>query len=359
MISLREVAELAAVAPSTVSRVVNKAPNIAPETVAVVREAIKQLNYKPQRRGRPLHTADTPASPRRSNRIALLAPGLTRAAKNSPVYMDVIHGVESALTEADKMMVLRHLPPDASPNSELFPQKIDGVVIFGGGACSNGLQKQLQNLPCVQVMGVIEADEPWDHVSYANHRIGRIAAEYLLGRGHRRVAIILETAKYQTFAERLSTFKAAMQENGAVCTEIIDRNLLQNDGNVLKVQPEVMSAAVDRLLALPPASRPTAVFLTADTLAPGFYHQLQRSGLTPGKDIDIISCNNERPLLAHLHPIPATIDIYAESVGHKAVQQLLWRIEHPLAARQNILIDPQLVRGDEPPKKPDQNLENK
>ncbi len=347
MASLREVAELAAVAPSTVSRVMNNIPGVAPDTIHIVRKAVRQLGYKPGRPGRPLRRAGCPPASRRSHRIALLAPGLTRAALNASVYMDVIHGVESALAEAGKVMVLRHLPPGTDPHGELFPQKIDGVAIFAVASYENELQILLQDLPCVLMMGVIEGNVPWDHVSYANLRIGRIAAEYLLSRGHRRLAVFLQTAEYQTFAERLAVFRTAIGENGGFCTEFSDLNLTQNTGNALCTSPEVMHTLFDRLLAMPPASRPTAVFLTADTLAPEFYNEMQRRGLTPGRDLDVISCNNEQPLLVHLHPRPATINIHAEQVGRKAVEQLLWRIEHPGEPRVTVALSPTLVPGGE------------
>jgi len=347
MVNLQDVAELAAVAPSTVSRVVNNAPNIAPETRKVVQEAIKQLGYTPTRPGRPLRQNGCPPTPRRSHRIALVAPGMTRAAMNAPVYMDVIHGVESALAEADKVMVLRHLPPGASPNGTLFSQKIDGVVLFGTGSHNPQLLRRLQGVPCVQIMGVIEAEGLGDHVSYANHRIGKIAADYLMSKGHRRLAIILKTSKYHTFNERLTVFKSTVRDHGGECLELADENILTADEDVQRGSPSAMQALFDKLLSAPPESRPTAVFLTADILAPVFFNEMQRRGLTPGKDLDIVSCNNERPLLAHLHPRPATIDIHAERVGRKAVEQLLWRIEHPDSPRVTTALDPALVEGEE------------
>ncbi len=347
MPTLHEVAELAAVAPSTVSRVMNGAPNIASETRAVVQKAIKQLGYTPTRPGRPLRKNGCPPTLRRSHRIALLAPGLPRAVMNAPVYMDVIHGVEAALAEADKVMVLRHLPPGTSLNGTLFSQKIDGVVLFGTGSHDPQLLRLLQGLPCVQIMGTIEAEGIGDHVSYANHRIGKIAADYLMSKGHRRLAIILQTSKYPAFAERLTVFKSTVRDHGGECLELADENLLIEDDDVQRGSPEVMQALFDKLLAPPSASRPTGVFLAADILAPVFFNEMQRRGLTPGKDLDIVSCNNERALLAHLHPRPATIDIHAEQVGRRAVEQLLWRIEHPDSPRATIALDPALVEGGE------------
>lgn len=50
---------------------------------------------------------------------------------------------------------------------------------------------------------------------------------------------------------------------------------------------------------------PLGLFLTMDVLAPSVYAQLGRVGLTVGKDIHVVSCNNELPYLNPLHPQPA------------------------------------------------------
>lgn len=348
MTNLREVAAMAAVAPSTVSRVINNAPNIAPETRAIVQNAIKQLGYTRNRPGRPLRGENVSASQRRTHRIMLLAPGIKRAEMNSPIYIELIHGVESALAKAGKAMILRHLPSGAKHNGNFFSQKLDGVVLFGSDI-DDDLRLQLKQLPCVQMMGLIGSDIDWDLVHYSNHRIGSIAADYLHMRGHRKVAIVLQTAKYQTFKERLDVFKSRVRSNGGTCLEYANESLLIKNDEIQKGSKKAIQLLFDNLLNLPKASRPTGVFLTADILAPVFYYEMQRRGLIPGTDLDVISCNNEQSLLAHLHSRPATIDIHAGRVGRKAVEQLLWRMEHPDSPRSTLTLDPTLVEASEDP----------
>ena len=63
-----------------------------------------------------------------------------------------------------------------------------------------------------------------------------------------------------------------------------------------------------------------------------------------GRDVSVVSCNNEHSLLANLHPSLTTIDVHAEAIGRRAVDQLLWRIRHPeetLACQ--VLVEPTLV----------------
>jgi DNA-binding LacI/PurR family transcriptional regulator len=84
-------------------------------------------------------------------------------------------------------------------------------------------------------------------------------------------------------------------------------------------------------------------FCHMDELAVALYSGLYRNGIHPGRDVEIVSCNNERPLIQGLEPAPAEIDIHAEMVGRRAVEQLLWRLENLTASYARIELEPELV----------------
>lgn len=337
--TIADVAREAGVSTATVSLALNQDARVKPETVGLVRAAVQQLGYVPAPRGRRAGTRSQAGSARRSNRIALLAAGPSRAALNAPVYIDVLHGVEAALGEAGKVMVLRHLPPGEAGPRELFPQKVDGVLLFGQPS-SDRLIRRLRELPCVQMMGAIEPEGFWDHVSYQGRRVGQLAAGYLLARGHRHAAMIAFTHGAH-FGERCEAFAADLTAGGGTCLSLLDEHLVDDSGAVLRVRPERLAALVDRLWTASP--RPSAVFLAADTLAPSFYGELARRRLVAGGDLAVVSCNNEQSLLAHLQPPLATVDIHAELVGRRAVEQLLWRLDHARAPRATIALEPAVV----------------
>jgi DNA-binding LacI/PurR family transcriptional regulator len=355
-----------------VSNVLNRRPDVAASTIEAVQAALQELNYTPRRRGRPRGARRHGANAgRRTNRIALLVPGIPRSYINSPVYMDVLHGVEAAVRSADKSFVLLRLEPGAPCPSQLFPQKVDGVVLFGPVA-DKRLAAKLHAMPCVQVMGRIEREGWWDQVSYDNARLGEIAAGYLLGRGHRDVAFVSNSDSGPHLVERCYVFKESIRTAGGDCLELIDDQLLTDTGTIQQVNQQRLATLLDQVSGIrcqvsgraqnpepgppspaldtrprhsPPPLAPTALFLAGDVLAPAVCGELQRRGLVVGQDIDVVSCNNEQMLLSHLHPRPATIDIHAERVGHKAVEQLLWRIQHPTAPRATTALEPTLVEG--------------
>jgi len=68
--------------------------------------------------------------------------------------------------------------------------------------------------------------------------------------------------------------------------------------------------------------------------------------MEPGRDVSVISCNNECALVAGLFPALTTIDIHAEAIGRRAVAQLMWRIEHPMDRFQTTtVVEPTVVEG--------------
>jgi len=343
-ITIREVARLAKVSASTVSMVINGNERVSPETRRIVEQIILKTGYTPGRPGRrPLSEGVGPRSSRTS-RVALLNPSIERAALNSPVYMDVLHGVEEAVYDAGFTLVVRHLPQHPQRIGALFPQRVDGVILFGSPVRAAVIEA-LSSTPCVQIMGKVTEDETWDHLSYDNKAVGRLAAEYMMERGHKHVAMIGESSRGGAVnAERFEmfrqTWKATCGEEGIRESK---QELVIKDTNSQRVNQEALRCELDRLLG--GGAVPTGMFLMADLFAGPVYNDLLRRGLQPGRDMDILSCNNERLFLDPLHPRPATIDIHAETIGRQGAMHLLWRLANPNAARQDILLAPQLIPG--------------
>ena len=89
---------------------------------------------------------------------------------------------------------------------------------------------------------------------------------------------------------------------------------------------------------------PPGIFVASDDLMAVIYHRLRQEGIEPGRDAVLIGCNRDVPYLEQLHPRPATIDIRLDLVGERAVDQLMWRMSHPIDEGQtDVLIKPVVV----------------
>jgi DNA-binding LacI/PurR family transcriptional regulator len=343
-VTIAAVAERAKVAASTVSLVLRNRPRVSQETRDNVLAAVRELGYQKRRPGRPRRRPGDPVSAKRTNRLALLVPDMTPAKLYAPIYADVVRGVENSIHEARKTMVLRHVESGKPVGGAFLFTRLDGVLLFGE-THDPELIRQLNGIPVVQLMHAAHPNERWDRVTYDNTRLGVMAAQYLQSRGHRYAAFIGHICGRDDIAlqQRGIDFKAVMSADGGH-VHLMIRDLLHVTDRIHTVHRGVMDSIVDEMLEFSP--RPTAVFTEADMVAQALYPALQARGIRPGRDFDVISCNNERPLLAALRPRPATLDIHAGEIGRRAVQRLLWRIHNPDQPVETILIEPSLVEAE-------------
>jgi DNA-binding LacI/PurR family transcriptional regulator len=341
--TINDVAECAGVSFSTVARVINNHPVISPATVLKVKEAIKQVGYEPRKvtvRSGPRPKSRRPASYRKMQ-IALITQ-VKPTLLETPVYSKVLRGIEDELGKLDYNFIIRNLP-DENPE-EKIPRKIDGAILFHIHATQHNkkLLKELRGIPCVKIMGEFGENEFFDHVTYNNMNIGRIAAEFLLSKGHR---ILLYIGRKNdagfAFCERRRTFMAALKKTSAKAFEVLVDDLIDDSGKMQLPNVKAIGGAIEKMKRLP--EFPSAIFTCADIIAVGLYHTLKHHDIIPGKDVEIVGVNNDSILLNHFNPRPASVDIHPEAVGRKAVERLLWRIENPKEPLEKILLEPEMA----------------
>jgi len=333
------VAQTAGVSRSTVSRVINNDPRIPVATVDTVRMAIDECGYRPKspqsRQGPRVRTR----KPIRHKKIVLLFSGLP-SQLHSPVYSRVIHSIEERLNEEGWSLVVSTRSPERVVES--LPERVDGCILF----CAHGmgsdprLMRELRNLGgTVRIMSNPIPGDLFDHVTYHNGRIGGLAADYLLSKGHRRMA-----AAGSPDDPRVNDFCRAVIAGGGEILRLDRSGLIIESGKVQSPNAEVMMDVAQQLFDRSP--RPEALFVPADILVMGLYQALPKVGICPGLDIEIVGTNNDAVLLDCLHPRPASVDIHAEAVGRRAVDQLYWRLDHPREPRQTIQLEPELYEGE-------------
>ncbi len=333
-VSIQDVARHCGVSIATVSHVINRKPVVRQEKVDLIRRAMDELGYKPKPPGRRQGMRSRSGKVlRRSNRIALVTFGMLKSVFSSPVYTSVLQGIQEGAQALGKTLNII----DIRQVSDIPPDSIrgvfDGLIVFGH-TDDERLRRRLSQSHCVRIMGTVGSEEQWDHITYNNSRIGALAAEYLLSKGHRRCAILGD------MNGRRVSFKETLRRNKGYYSEYYGYESVVNEMEN-RIDRESMSAVLDKLLSANP--RPTGLFCPADMIAAAAYPLLYEKGVMPGRDMEIVSCNNEEILLANLHPRPATLDIHAREVGRRAVEQLAWRFEHPHDAIVKTELEPELV----------------
>jgi LacI family transcriptional regulator len=346
MATLKQVAERAGVAPSTVSFVLNKSPRVSEETRELVLKAAQDLKYTLARKGRPRRAEGMAPGRRRKDTVAFILPFATSALHANPVYVSALQAAEAALAQSNRGMLVRSLRDDEAPNVAWLSSRVDGVLMIMHDPVAV-ISEIAAQIPTVQLLGIIREEGSWDQVTYDNDIIGSMAARYLLQRGHRHCGFLAPQAGMprhvrgvSTYTARERTFLQAVRAGGG--------KVRMNSSALLTwpTAPDEMRIALHEIMDVEP--RPTALFVPGDNLCLLAYGLLFAMGIRPGKDVDVISCNNDVELLRGLHPRPASIDVHAPWIGAAAVGQLLQRLNTPQLPRSVHRFQPVLVPAEGP-----------
>jgi DNA-binding LacI/PurR family transcriptional regulator len=254
------------------------------------------------------------------------------------------NGFMQALAEARMNVVfvpfvgVERLPP------VLEDRNFDGALLWGHQA-SDEILERLAGKPVIWLSSHSEVGH--DCVLPGNEAIGRLAANYLIDHGCRRLAFLSAATSHPGQQTRMDSF---VQTARLARREV---HVLVDDGSLAKTYERMnfelvqdcAGRLVSRLLKLDP--RPTGVFSLDDALTAAMWHGLVACGVKLGEEMTLISCNNETPYLAGLRPRPATIDLGPEITGRRAVEQLLWRMRHGVDSRRvQVIVEPVLVSGE-------------
>ncbi len=338
-LTIHEVAKVAGVSKSTVSRVINRSPRVAADVAQAVRQAMLRVGYQPPTR-RP-----GPKSSRRkgihTGNVLFLVLGHSLD-YGLHGYPNLLRGVENALGDNQLKMVLASLETGGSLPVALDSGEVDGVLLFGNPqALSASAKARLREIPAVCLMrGMEEFRGQLDRVSYNNAAVGPMAARYLAGRGHQRVGFYHIDPTHTAVIPRQRDFTRVAEELGMEVVTLAG----QEPPAGLQQEIEAHRLLAERIKATNPSL--TGLFIPGDYWAPYAYQAMASCGLGAGRDIDIISCDNVPLFLDQLDPRPATIDINLPLVGATGVRQLMWRMANPaLRNTVELLVEPVLVEG--------------
>ena len=324
--TLEEVAQLAGVSRSTVSRVINDHPSVRAETRRRVWEAIRESGYRPHAVARSLVT-------KRTHIIGVVIPELVTDLFTDPFFPILLRGGTEACNERGYQLMLSLFSASAD-RQEMYERLVgnsylDGVIV-ASAALDDPLIPDLQRdgVPCVCVGR--SAEGRVHSVDVDNVGGAQTAVEYLIGLGHRRIGAVtgrLDTAHGQ---DRLEGYRQALTTHRIPVNEdlIVEGDFTEGSGMI----------GVQHLLP----AEPSAVFVASDTMAVGVLKALRQAGRRVPQDISLVSFD-DIPVASAIEPPLTTVRQPIRRMAALAVETLLDLIEQRGSGPRRIVLPTELV----------------
>lgn len=342
--SVKEIASRAGVSQYTVYRVIKNDPVVSPATKDRVKSIMDQIGYNPKQKwiSGGLRDMNFP-----HGYLSLIWYEHSETILHTPFVTKLMHGIEAEIRNNGLNMSYANIPRGDQLPPHIHQKKTDGIIMSGTDEMNTdpidlALYNILRRLPVVWLLNnEIDMKVEFGDQININHRcIGRIAADYLLQKGCKNTAFLNPMPTKAAFKIRGESFRETILKGGGFI-KVFDIGSEKPAMESLLDVEQYVSANVKKLLQCSP--QPTGLFVPADDITARVYQKLLAQGIKPGKDITVISCNNDKVSLAGLSPMPVTIDVFPEHIGRRAVQMLIQRIRNPHAPFECLLIQPKLI----------------
>jgi LacI family repressor for deo operon, udp, cdd, tsx, nupC, and nupG len=300
---MRDIAKMANVSPTTVSRVLRKPDLVSEETREKVLEIIKELNYQP-------HMIASQFRTKKTKTIIVVIPDISE-----PFFAQVLRGIEHTAVKHGYKVLLGDTENNVQREKQfidlLFQKQADGMILLTARLERENLLQISNQFPIVLVCEYSEGlDIPTvfiDNISSA-----RKITEHLIKIGHKRIAHITGPMDVIISQDRLRGYQQAMMSHDLQ----IEPAYIQEGSQGLQSGYNQMI----RLLSL--EHPPTAVFVFNDEMAIGAIKAIKDNRMIVPDDIAITAFDNLE-ISSLLEPSLTTIDQPKYEMGKKAMILLL------------------------------------
>lgn len=321
---MKDVAILAGVSTSTVSRVINNSMPVDEETRLKVEQAIRTINFKPSLMARGLRMKS-------ANLIGIVVPELQHETFTSFIKFteqsveangyNLVIGSTSSNVETEERFIVN-----------LIRRNIDGIIFSRVSDNSQALKLiDRSNIPIVIIDRSLEREDI-PSVVMNNYGAGVMAAEHLLSLGHRRFACITGPMDISINRDRIRGFRETIIQNGGTLEDkcVFEGNFKFESGG----------RGVDYLVDT--RAEFTAIWVQNDYMAIGAINRFVARGISVPGDVSVIGLDN----IEHswmIQPALTTIAQPFQEMCANAVDIIIKMSRKEIISATRIVLDPELV----------------
>jgi len=318
-VTLKDIADQVGVSYETVSRALNNRGRVGPETAKRIREMATTMGYSPNALARGLRIKNTKT-------LGVIFPCIYE----NEFYAGIYRGLEDAVIDRGYVIFLCNSnfenEREAAYLRTLGSRRVDAVVMAladhhevetSPNAAQIAHIRTSLDIPVVLVDRYVHALRT-DYVSSDHAGGAESIVEHLVQLGHRRIACILSD-RTTSVDERHEAYLAVLRRHALPY-------LPQWTIQTTEIEFGAGRVGMKQLQELPPAERPTAVFVTNDLGAIGAMQMANDLGLQVPRDLSVVGFDDLRQ--AATLPVPlTTVRQNLREIGRRTGQLLLARLE--------------------------------
>lgn len=325
--TLEDIAKLAGVSRSTVSRVINNQPYVSEPVRQHVKEVIKLAGYHPNAAARTLAS-------QRSWMIGLVLPRNVSSFFSDPYFPRLTQGIAQACNQHNYTLAL-FLVSTKDDEEKIFPRlsrkgSLDGVLLQSGQIGDQLMERLVNSQIPLVICGRPLQTEQVSYIDVDNFNAAYNAVSHLIRLGYQRIAHISGMAGSAVTIDRLAGYRKAL----------VDRDCPLDE--TLIAEGDFSAAggyyAMRKLLS----ARPEAVFVASDLMAVGAMRAVREAGLSIPQDIAFVGFD-DLPIATQVEPQLSTICQPILEFGSRAVDILIDLIENGIKPDRHIILDTKLI----------------
>ncbi len=306
--TIKDIAKIAGVSHSTVSRSLHGSSRISQETRDRIKAIAKELNYTPNLTAQSLKL-------QRSFTVGVFFTSIMEGT-TSNFFHYALKGCNRALVETPYNLAVKGIEDYQGDYTAVTKSHFDGVVVVSQSEQEDPFIQHLEEsgIPHVIVNRKVDIG---DNLLYNEEEGAYLATKHLIDLGHRTIGFIRGKESFTNAHQRELGFQRALEESGISVDESL---IMQGDFS--------MQSGYDSVLSLCKGTLPSALFCSCDEMAIGAIKGLQEQGVVVPQGCSVIGFDNT-PICEFTTPRLTSVERPIDSLLYDGMQMILRLMDSP------------------------------